>query len=144
MSTVDNEEKSLAGLLRDLRDESTHLVKQEVRLAKTELGDTVSRVGRNIGYLFAGALVAYSGFVVFLVGLGFMLTTLLENAGMNQGVARWLGPLLVGLVILAVGFALVVKAVKTIESSADHTLERTARSLEADKEFAERKIEDAT
>lgn len=136
--------RSLADLLRDLRDESTHLVKQEVNLVKAEVGEKVARIGRNSAYLFAGAMVAYSGVVVLLIALSLLLKAILMALGVDEAWAEWIGPMVIGLVVIGIGYALVQKAVKTIEHEATTPPERTMRTLEEDRQFAERKLEEVT
>ena len=55
-----NEESSIVYLLKKLRDDTTTLVRDEISLAKTEISEKIASTSRNVGYLAAGALVAYA------------------------------------------------------------------------------------
>lgn len=130
---------SLTQLLKELRDEGTLLFRQEVELARTELSEKISRVGRNVGYLVAGSLVAYAGVVVILLALSALLYVGLVAAGMSHMVAGWLAPLIVGAVVALIGFGLVKKAQSTL--SAETTVpERTRQSLQEDQQWIQEKV----
>ncbi|MEY4941479.1 MAG: hypothetical protein RIQ93_3214, partial [Verrucomicrobiota bacterium] len=101
---------SIPSLLRELRDESLTLLRQEVSLAKTELKDNVSRVGRHSAKIAVGGFVAYAGVIVLLIGLGQLLGAGLTRAGVDPDLAQWLAPTLVGLVVALIGWGMVSKA----------------------------------
>ena len=64
---------SIPTLLRDLRDETTTLLRQEVALAKTEMKENVSRMGSHAAQIAIGGFVAYAGIIVLLIGIGHLL-----------------------------------------------------------------------
>ena len=74
---------SVPSLLRELRDETTTLLRQEVALAKTEMKENLSRFGSNVAHIAIGGFIAYAGAIVLLIGLGHLLGALLERAGMS-------------------------------------------------------------
>ena len=55
-------------LVKSLREDTTGLIRDEVALAKTEIGQKIATASRNVGYLAVGALVAYAGVIFLLVG----------------------------------------------------------------------------
>ena len=55
------DDRSLGELFSELAQETSTLVRQEVQLAKTEMGQKASRVGKDVGFLAAGGAVAYAG-----------------------------------------------------------------------------------
>jgi hypothetical protein len=81
---------SIPGLLRELRDETTTLLRQEVKLAKTELKENVSRMGSHAAHIAIGGFVAYAGVIVLLIGIGHLLGALLVRAGLDEQVAMML------------------------------------------------------
>jgi hypothetical protein len=121
-------EETFFGLLRDLRQETVDLIRQEIRLAKTEMSEKASLFARNGAALVLGGFVAYAGVIALLVGVGFLLTLLFVNMGMEQRFAEVAGIGIVGLIISLVGIALVTKAVKTL-SSGSLTPEKTVETL---------------
>ena len=127
------EERSIGQLLKELRDETTTLLRQEVDLAKTEMGEKASRVGRNVGSLAVGGGVAFLGALALLAAVIYGLTSIL-NQFMSVGVAIWLAPLIVGLVLAAVGYSLVQKALATLRQES-LTPQRTTQTLQENKEW---------
>ncbi len=85
------EDKSTADLLRDLSNELTTLVHQEIELAKVELTEKTKRVGAGAG-MFGGAAV------VGLFGGGALVAAAI--AGIATALSVWLSALIVGGVLL--------------------------------------------
>ena len=134
-----NEPSSIADLLKNLRDDTSNLVRDEISLAKTEITEKISSASRNIGYLVAGGLVAYAGLLVLLQGVGFLIGRLLIAAGMDEASATVLGFLIAGAVVAGIGIAVVVKALETLKKES-LTPTKTAETLKQDKEWVQNKI----
>jgi hypothetical protein len=94
-----HDDRSLGELFSELSRETTTLVRQEVDLAKTELTHKASEVGKDVGFLAAGGMVLYAGFLTLVAMLVIALAQL--------GVTWWLSALIVGVVVLLVGAMLV-------------------------------------
>lgn len=130
---------SIPALLRDLRDETTTLLRQEVALAKTELKENAVHFGSHALQVAIGGFVAYAGAIVLLIGLGHLLGTVMVRAGMDAEVAQWLAPSLVGLVVAISGWAMLAKAKKAL--SFDNLAPReTIASLRDNKKWAQTKL----
>ena len=110
-------ETSLFGLIRELRDETKTLIRQEILLAKTEISEKLSCFGRNAAFLGAGGFIAYAGLIILLAGLASLLAYAFENAGMQRALASFLGLAIVGLVVGLAGFAFVMKALKAFQGA---------------------------
>ena len=54
--TIDRDDRSLGELFSELTQETRTLVRQEVDLAKSEMSQKASRLGKDIGFLAAGGL----------------------------------------------------------------------------------------
>lgn len=102
------EDRSLGELFSDLSRETSTLVRQEVELAKTELTHKATEVGKDVGFLAAGALVAYAGFLTLVATVVIALVQL--------GVTWWLSALIVGLAVLAAGGLLVRTGLAALRS----------------------------
>lgn len=144
METTSNntfqDERSIVTLVKNLRDETTTLLKQEVDLAKTEMSEKAAKIGRNVAYLAVGGLVAYAGVLFVLLGLSLLVSWGLERAGLSREVALWLGPALIGLLVGLVGFVLVQKARHTL-SNESLKPEKTIQSLKEDKVWTQQKFQ---
>ena len=130
---------SIPGLLRELRDETTTLFRQEVALAKTELKENASKMGGHAAQIAVGGFVAYAGVIVLLIGIGHLLGALLVKFGMDENVATWLAPTVVGLIVAIIGWVMLSKA-KTAFAHDDLTPRQTIDSLRTNKEWAQSKL----
>ena len=100
-------EPSLGELFTRLTADTGELVRQEVALARAEMrqvGATVARDGAKVGVAFGLALAGALAVTAFLV---IALGDVLDN--------YWLGALLVGVVLLAVGGFLAKSAVNDVK-----------------------------
>lgn len=136
---VVREERSIGQLLKELRDETTTLLRQEVDLAKTEMSEKASRVGSNIGSLAMGGAVAFLGALALLAAVVYGLTSLLDQF-MSLGVAVWLAPLIVGIVLAVIGYNLVQKALQTLKQESV-TPRKTTETLQENKEWLKAKVQ---
>ena len=138
MATTMKEEKSLGQLLKDLTAETTTLLKQEVELAKTEVGEKASRVGMSLGSVAVGGAILFAGTLALLFAAVNALTEILSHV-ISITVAAWLSPLLLGLVLGAIGYGLVKKALATLKQESV-TPRRTTQSLQENKEWLQSKM----
>ena len=125
---VASSEESIFGLVRDLRQETVDLIRQEFRLARAEVSEKLACFTRNAAGLVIGGFVAYAGVIALLVGLGFLLAMGFVALGMDPAMAEFAGLGIIGIVIALIGISLVTKAVKAL-SHASLTPERTVETL---------------
>ena len=116
------DDRSLGELFSELAQETSTLVRQEVNLAKTEMSEKASRVGKDVGFLAAGGAVAYAGLLAILAAVIVVLDTFLP---------LWLAALLVGLVVVGVGYFLVKKGLDALKSE-DVAPRQTIETLKED------------
>lgn len=114
--------RSLGELFSELAQETSTLVRQEVDLAKTEIGQKASRVGKDVGFLAAGGAVAYAGLLAILAAV---------VVGLDTFLPLWLAALLVGLVVVAVGYFLVKKGLDALKKE-DVAPQQTIETLKED------------
>ena len=133
---------TIGSLLSELRDEGTTLFRQEVALAKAELGEKISQASKSTGALATAGAVVYAGIVIGLVGVGHLAHQGLVAAGVAEETARWLGFLLVGAIVSLVGWILLAKARKNLTAAALKPT-ATAASLRETKQWAQNKIHSA-
>jgi hypothetical protein len=118
-----NDERSLGDLFAALSRETTTLVRQEMTLARTEMTQTAARVGKDIGFLAAGAAVAYAGFLALVAAVIIVLATV--------GLPWWLAALIVGVVIAGAGYVLVQRGRANLKQE-DFTPRQTVETLKGD------------
>lgn len=121
------DDRSLGELFSELARELSTLVRQEINLAKTEMSSKMSGVGKNVGFLAAGGLVAYAGFLTLIAALVIILG--------QVGLPWWASALLVGLIVTGAGGFLVMKALKAFKNL-DLAPKETIESLQEDKRWA--------
>lgn len=139
---TDHDHRTLGGLIRELFEEGRHLFRQEAALAKTELSEKASLMGRNTAFLAAGGLVAFAGVLFLLAGASILLTWGFEHAGLSAAMAAWLGPACVGLVVALIGYGLVHKALATLKNGELKPRE-TIRSVREDKRWTQQHLQRA-
>lgn len=132
------DDRSLGQILRDLRDETSTLLRQEVDLAKTEMSEKAATVGSNLGSVAVGGAVAFAGALTLLAALTLGLISLMSEF-MSRDVAMWLAPLLVGLVLAIVGYSLIKKALEALKQEG-LAPKRTTQSLKENKEWLTSKM----
>jgi hypothetical protein len=124
------EERPLGELFSDLVNETTTLVRNEVALAKVELTQKASKVGRNIGSLVVGGAIAYAA----LLALGAAAIMLLSNA-----MPGWVAALIVGLIVAGVAWLLISKAITELKRT-ELTPHETVDSLKEDAQWIKDQI----
>ena len=128
-STASAPRASVFRLFRALTTDTRTLLRQEVQLAKTEISEKISRMGRNAAALAVGGFVAYAGLIVFLIGLGWLLAWAFSLAGLAPIFAAFLGLAIIGLIATAIGCGLLLKGLKTF-SNESLAPERTLHTLQ--------------
>lgn len=101
-----NEERSLGELISQLTRDIVTLVRQEMTLAKTELSQKVSHVGKQVGMLVAGGALAYAGMLAVVASLVMLVAM--------TGLPLWASALIVGVVVTAIGGMMVKKGLDAI------------------------------
>ena len=105
---------SILGLVRALTDDTKTFFRQEIELAKAEFSEKLAALTRNGVMLAAGGLVAYAGFIIFLMGLGWLIAWALQKAGLEPVLAGFIGLTAVGLLVVATGTAFLLKGLKVL------------------------------
>jgi hypothetical protein len=131
---------SIPALLKDLRDETTTLLRQEVALAKAELKENTSKMTGHAVQIAIGGFVAYAGLIVLLIGLGQLLGALLVRAGVDANIATWVAPAAVGLLVAIIGWSMLARAKHALAHD-DLLPRRTVDSLRTNKEWAQSKLQ---
>jgi xanthine/uracil permease len=115
--------RSIGELLRDLANDSTALIRQELTLARTEAQEKLHQSITAVILMVAGGFLGFAALIVLLDALVYGLT--------EAGLERWLAALIVGGVVAAIGFLLVRKGQNDL-SATRLTPDRTAASVRKD------------
>jgi hypothetical protein len=126
--------RSLIALFSDLFRETSTLVHQEAQLAKAEVSEKVSDLGKGIAAIAIGGAIAFAGFIVLLIAASNGLAMMLPEEH-----ASWLAPLIVGLAVIVVGF--IALAMGKHELSASNLQpSRTMESLRRDTDLVKEHV----
>src|ERR1700737_3718618 len=122
--------RSMAALLADLADQVTTLFRQEVGLFKAELMEKLGLIGKGVGAIAGGALIAFSGWLALVMA---------AVLGLSLVVEPWLAALIVGLVLLGIGGALVYFGKSRFDADS-LAMRRTVASLREDEAWVRERL----
>jgi uncharacterized membrane protein YqjE len=124
----------VGGLLRELAEGGTTLVRQEVRLARLEVGEAAVALGKGTAFVALGGVLALLGALSLLAGVILLIG--------DQWLPRdlyWLAALIV--VVLTGGIAAwFVKRGRTALSPSALMPDETVATLKEDKEWLKRQL----
>ena len=126
-------EASLGDLFKQLAQDSSTLVKQEMALAKAEIRENMRSMIKDVALLAAGGAILLVGVLVLTAFLVALLGDLL-------GDEYWLGALIIGLIYAAVGAVLLMKGKNQLQQD-DMRPDRTIATLKEDKRWASAEID---
>jgi uncharacterized membrane protein YqjE len=116
-----------AELLKELSDHTTTLVRQEIELAKAELGEKGKKAGLGAG-MFGGAGL----FAVF----AFAALTTCVIVALDSAMPLWLAALIVAVVYGAVGAVLALKGRDKVQEAGPPVPEQATESVKEDVQWA--------
>jgi hypothetical protein len=122
------QERSIGELFGEFSQDMTLLVRQEIRLARTELGEKATAVSKRLTSVIAGGVVAYIGTLALVAGMILLLTQVV-------GIPAWVSALLVG-AALAIGGYLTLRAGLRALKTIDPAPRRTVETLKDDVRWA--------
>jgi MFS family permease len=128
------EDRPMAELVRQLSDQTTTLVRQEIELAKAEMTAKGKQVGIGAGAFGGAGLVG-----LYAVGA---ITACLILA-LSTAVAGWLAALIVGVVYAAIAGVLALVGKKKTQAGAPPVPERAISSTKEDVEWAKTRAKTA-
>lgn len=129
----DNElyDRPTAELLRELSQQTTELVRQEMELAKAEVAEKGRRAGMGVG-MFGGA-------GVFGAGAFAALTTAII-AALALAMDLWIAALIVAAVYAAVAAVLALRGKQKVEEAGPPVPEQAQQSVKEDVQWAKTRM----
>ena len=124
------EERSLGELFSELAGETSTLVRQEMQLAKVELGQKAAQAGREAAFIGLGGAVAHAGFLAVLAAVILLV---------GEFIPVWLSALVIGLAAVAAGYFLSRQRLDALKQL-DPTPRATVETLKQDKEWAKEQM----
>jgi MFS family permease len=123
----DLRERPVGDLVKQLADQTSTLVRQEMDLAKAELTQKGKEAGKGAGLFAAAAvigLLAAGALTAFLIML------------LDGALANWLSALIVGVVFAAIAGALALAGRNRIQRATPPVPEQTVETVKEDVEWA--------
>jgi len=120
-------ERSVGELLKQLADETTTLMRQELELAKAEMREKAGKAGPGFGMWGAAGAMA-------LLALG-SLTAFLILA-LDGAMPNWLAALIVGLVYAAIAGLLYLRGKRKVDEAGSPVPEQAIETLKEDVQWA--------
>ena len=117
------DERSVGELVQQLSQQTSTLVRQEMRLAQAELQEKGKRAGRGAGMFGGAGLVALYGVGALIAAAIMVLGTALEP---------WLAAVIVGVVLLAVGGILALVGRSQVKKATPAKPEQAMESVQRD------------
>ena len=121
--TTDPADKSVGELVRNLSEDLSRLVRDEIHLAQAEVGEKAKKAGIGIG-AFGGAGV------IALYGLGVLVAAAV--LGLAAAVPAWLAALIVAVVLFVVAAAAALVGRKKLQQAAPPVPTRAIATTKAD------------
>jgi hypothetical protein len=125
------EEPSIGELFKRLSADASHLVQQEIGLAKAELGETARRLGRTAAKLAVAAGIAIPGALAITA---FLVIALGDAIG-----SYWAGALIVGAALLGTAAIMVRRALRALREEPIGA-PTTAQTLREDARWAKEQL----
>jgi len=128
--TYTQQEPSLSDLLSRLSDQASTLIRQEIRLAETEMTRKATKAGRNLAYIAAGAMVGMTAFYAIVAALILALAQVMD---------AWLATLLVAIVLVIVAALLIQYGLGKLKQI-DPAPRRTIQTMRENKEWLSEQV----
>ncbi len=117
----------MRALVLGLITESTNLIRQEIELARVEIGDKIDLLKRYVTGVAVGAALLACAFFFLLSALDRGVAAALAT-WMDERIALWLAPLILAALLGSIGYWLLASARRTLREER-LTPERTVRTL---------------
>jgi uncharacterized membrane protein YqjE len=125
--TDDLRDRPIGELLKELANETTTLVRQELDLAKAEMREKAGKAGPGFGMWGAAGVTA-------LLALGSL--TAFVILALDGAIPNWLAALIVGLVYAAIAGVLYVRGKQRVEEAGSPVPEKTIETVKEDVQWA--------
>jgi hypothetical protein len=94
--TTNKDDRTFGELFAELSRESRTLVQQQIQLAKSEVTEKTTQLGKRVGLIVGGGFVAYGGLLAIMAAVVLALIAL--------GVPVWVGVVAGGIVVAGAGY----------------------------------------
>ena len=128
---TNNDERTLGEMFAELSRETRTLVQQELQLAKTELTEKASKIGKGAGLIVGGGLIAYGGLLAIIAAMVLITITL--------GVPPWAAALMGGVLAAGIGYLLIRNGLAALKPQ-ELTPRKTIDTLKEDAQWLKAQV----
>jgi Putative Actinobacterial Holin-X, holin superfamily III len=125
------DERTLGEMFAELSRETRTLVQQELQLAKTELTEKASKLGKGAGLIVGGGLIAYGGLLAIIAAV-ILITIAL-------GVPPWAAALVGGVLAAGIGYLLIRSGLAALKPR-ELTPRKTIDTLKEDAQWLKAQV----
>jgi hypothetical protein len=133
------DERSIFDLFKEMADEVRLLFRQEVHLARAEMTQKAKAAVRHVAYIAIGGAVAYAGVLAIIGALSAGMMVLLTWGGLDLATSLWLGPLIVGVVVAIIGYALLRSGMNRLRKD-DMVPHKTTESMRENAQWIQERV----
>ena len=126
-----HDDRSAADLIKQVSEQTSKLVRQEIALARLEIREKVKHLGIGAGLVGAAALVALFGAGTLVAALVLVLATAMD---------AWLAALVVGVVLLGSAGIMALSGKRQIAQATPPAPEQAVENVQADIEEVKRSV----
>jgi hypothetical protein len=140
MAIIDTHpDSSILSIVKDLRDDTATLFRQEVALAKREVTGKIAAFGKNSALMVAGAFIGLYAVFFFFLSLNNLLQMGIKAAGFSTDNSAWFAPLVLFMLLGIAALLPIRKGIKALgkEGAAPR---RTMESIKEDKDWIKSKV----
>ena len=130
MNEVAKSEPSIGALLGSLVSETGTLVRQEIHLASTEMGQKAKSAVLDLKVVATGGALVHAGLLCLIAAV---------ILGLGTMVPMWISALIIGLAATGGGYALLRTGVKALRAL-DPVPQRTVQTLQQDKAWMKEQV----
>ena len=125
------DERTLGEMFAELSRETRTLVQQELQLAKTELTEKASKMGKGAGLIVGGGLIAYGGLLAIIAAMVLITIAL--------GVPPWAAALVGGVLAAGIGYLLIRSGLAALKPQ-ELTPRKTIDTLKEDAQWLKAQV----
>ena len=127
-------DKPTADLVKQLSEQTTHLVRAEVELAKAELSQKGKQAGIGAGMFGGAGVMAFYGFGALIAAVIALLATAMDT---------WIGALIVSVVLFAIAGVAALLGKNRVQQATPPAPERAIASSKRDVETTKARVKEA-
>jgi len=131
---TDLQEKPMADLVKQLSEQTSHLVRAEVELAKAELAEKGKKAGMGAGMFGGAGLFGVFGFAAVTTAIIALLATAMDT---------WVAAVIVAVVYFAIAGIAALLGKKKIKEATPLAPEQAIRTTKADVDVTKARVKEA-